>query len=125
MEKAKIIIVEDDIMNLDIICCELFDFYELHPISDDQFSLSDFEQIMPNLIIFDTEMNNVDIFSLYNQQQMHPLLKTIPIMFSISTDNLIDQEKLSILGIENYITKPYNMQNVQNKIDKILSTNNL
>lgn len=120
MAKAKIIIIEDDIDNLDFLCCELFDFYELHPISDEQFTIGDFEKIRPNLIILDTDMQNIDIFSLYRLLKENPTLAKVPVLFAINKDNIAHKKNLADLKIESYVHKPFNALKLKAAINKLL-----
>lgn len=120
MAQAKIVVIEDDIDNLDILCCELFDTYELHPISDEQFTIANFEKIQPDLIILDTEMQNVDIFAVYRLLKNHPRLKAIPILFVTGADNIAHKDKLASLNTEKYIYKPFNTLKLKTTIRRLL-----
>lgn len=120
MEKAKIIILEDDIDNLDLLCCELFDTYDLHPVSDEQFTLRDFERLRPDLIILDTEMQNVDIFSIYRQIKGNACLKKTPVLFATSASNTAHINALINLQIESYLQKPFHSLKLKTTIARLL-----
>lgn len=64
-EKTKIAIVDDDIVSLNIIQSALGNLYEVHAIMDESTALTEFERIMPDLIIMDIMMPKIDGVSLY------------------------------------------------------------
>lgn len=115
-KKHKIVIVDDDFINLDILCCELSDLYEIYPVSDGLSSLHMFEDIMPDLIILDIMMPEIDGISIYIAQQNNPILRHIPVIFVTAIEDGEYEAQLLQWGASAYITKPYDMQEIRAKI---------
>lgn len=120
-EKTKIAIVDDDIVSLNIIQSALGNLYEVHAIMDESTALTEFERIMPDLIIMDIMMPKIDGVSLYIAQKQNPKLERIPVIFVSAIGDTEYKVQLLEWGVEDYITKPYDVDEVRARVKRQLS----
>lgn len=120
-EKNKIAIVDDDIVSLNIIQSALGNLYEVHAIMDESTALTEFERIMPDLIIMDIMMPKIDGVSIYIAQKQNPKLERIPVIFVSAIGDTEYKVQLLEWGVEDYITKPYDVDEVRARVKRQLS----
>ncbi len=109
MIKPIILIVDDIIENLQVLGSTLFDSgYEIAIAENAKSALKILDEILPDLILLDIMMPEIDGFQLCKQIKNNDALKDIPIIFLTAksdTDNII---KGFQYGAVDYITKPFN-----------------
>ena len=119
-KKLKIVIVDDDSVNLEILKNALSDLYDVYTVSDGLKSIETFEKVMPDLIILDIMMPNIDGVSIYIAQNQHPKLEKIPVIFVTAIDDVEYKIQLLEWGINDYITKPYNVEEIRARIKRAM-----
>ena len=75
---------------------------------------------MPDLIILDIMMPNIDGVSIYIAQNQHPKLEKIPVIFVTAIDDVEYKIQLLEWGINDYITKPYNVEEIRARIKRAM-----
>jgi PAS domain S-box-containing protein len=65
------------------------------------------ERAIPDLIMLDIQMPEMDGFEACRQLKMNPVLKDIPVIFVSGMHETLDKVKAFQLGSVDYITKPY------------------
>jgi len=78
------------------------------------------EDIIPDLIILDIMMPEMNGWEVYDKVKSDPKLKEIPIIFLTARTDDIAKNAGKFLG-EDYIKKPYDIKEVLKKISKILN----
>ena len=119
-KKLKIVIVDDDLVNLEILKNALSDLYDIYTVSDGLKSIETFEKVMPDLIILDIMMPNIDGVSIYIAQNQHPKLEKIPVIFVTAIDDVEYKIQLLEWGINDYITKSYNVEEIRARIKRAM-----
>jgi CheY-like chemotaxis protein len=76
---------------------------------------------MPNLIVADLKMPNVDGYELVKQLRDSILYKDIPVIVLSSSEDKNEYTKFYDLGIHEFIIKPFNPEDLESKIAKIIS----
>lgn len=76
---------------------------------------------IPDLIITDLQMPNMDGIGLINSLKESGYFKHIPIIVLSSKDSSADRIECLKLGAEDYMIKPFNPEELQLRIDKILN----
>ncbi|SEJ41863.1 hypothetical protein SAMN05660742_10756 [Propionispira arboris] len=109
--RDKIVIIDNNFDNLDMVCCALFDVYDLYPISDDFTSTAYLEVFLPDLIILNTDLIYSENFS-FAQFRSHPLIKNIP--FLLITPSGPPPEGLQSLSSQ--LLYPYTLDSLQQAI---------
>lgn len=78
---------------------------------------------IPDLIITDLQMPNMDGFELIIRVKESGYFSDIPIVVLSSRDSSNDRIKCLKMGAEDYLVKPFNPEELQVRIEKILERN--
>ncbi|MFY0598116.1 MAG: response regulator [Cyclobacteriaceae bacterium] len=123
-ESTVILIVEDheDIRNY--LLEELGDQYEMLEAEDGRSGLNKALAIIPDVIISDVMMPQINGIQMANQLKNNELTAHIPILFLSARG--ATQHKLEGLaaGASDYISKPFNTQEIKLKVQNLLETRN-
>jgi DNA-binding response OmpR family regulator len=119
MQKYKLLVVEDD-PNLGTILSEYLAAkdYEVTLCADGQEGFEAFTKQDYNLVISDVMMPKKDGFTL--AQEIRKLDKQIPIMFLTAKSMKEDTIEGFKIGADDYITKPFSMEELLLRINAIL-----
>lgn len=115
--KPVVMIVDDSLVNLGILSAGLEEFYETVTIGDGATAIEQIGKIMPDLVILDVVMPDVDGMEVYTTIQKNPATAEIPVIFVTAVDDIDFKVKLLDLGAADYITKPFNMQEVRARVN--------
>ena len=77
-------------------------------------------QYVPDLVICDIVMSGMDGYSVYNALQKDIKTKDIPVIFSTAKSEKSDRQKALVLGVENYLVKPFNDKDLINCVKKCM-----
>jgi len=106
--KKNILLIED---NEDIreSMAEILDLEGYNVITADCgiIGLSLAEQYLPDLVICDIVMSGLDGYSVYTALKNDLKTKNIPVIFSTAKSEKSDRHKAAVLGVENYLIKPF------------------
>ncbi len=106
MKKFKILIIDDQIENIDVLKEILEDQYVIYAIKDSRKVAEFVKKNPPDIILLDIMMPEIDGYELCITLKKDPLWSKIPIIF-ITADSSIDSEEKGLkLGAVDYITKP-------------------
>lgn len=75
-------------------------------------ALDTMENVMPDLIIADILMPEMDGYTFYQEVQKHLEWRTIPFVFLTSMAEREDIQRGRDLGVESYITKPFDPEDL-------------
>ncbi len=75
---------------------------------------------MPDLVITDLQMPNMDGAELIRRMKESGYFKDIPIIVLSSKDSSADRVQCLKLGAEDYVIKPFNPEELLIRIEKIL-----
>ena len=76
---------------------------------------------IPDLIITDLQMPNLDGFELIKRVKESGFFSGIPVIVLSSKDSSSDRIACLKLGAEDYLIKPFNPEELQIRIERILS----
>ncbi len=107
--KARILVADDEenILEAIKINLELEDYEVITAVSGSE-ALSKFKEQRFNLVILDVMMPNVDGFEVCEKIRLED--SDTPILFLTAKDTSIDRIKGLKLGADDYITKPFNLE---------------
>jgi len=112
---ARILIVEDEKVINKLICKNLaLVGHQCITAFDGEQALELFEQHAVDLVLLDVMLPGMDGFEIMEY------LKTVPVIFLTSKSALADRLKGLRLGADDYITKPFEMLELQARIDAVL-----
>lgn len=116
--KAKIMVVDDSITNLNIARKALEQQYETLLIPSGEKALSMLEKITPDLILLDVEMPGLGGFEVIQQIKLLPTpICEIPVIFVTAKDDNGSEFEGLDLGAVDYITKPFSFQLLLKRVD--------
>lgn len=123
MEKKKILLVEDDI-NLGTILSEflILKNFEIHLSKDGEEGLDEFKNGDYDLCLLDVMMPKKDGFTL--AKEIRQFNKHIPIIFLTAKSLQNDKIEGLKIGADDYITKPFNTEELLLRINAILKRYN-
>lgn len=76
---------------------------------------------IPDLILTDLQMPNIDGFELITHVKNSGYFKDIPIIVLSSLDSSSDRIKCLKLGAEDYLVKPFNPEELLIRIERVLN----
>jgi len=121
--KAKILIVEDDYSILKIIQFNLEkEGFEIKTALNGTSALSILETWMPDLIISDIMMPEMDGFEFLTSLKKLNFEKDIPFLFLSAKDDIDDKIQGLNLGAFKYLTKPFKVRELLRAINDLLQT---
>jgi DNA-binding response OmpR family regulator len=108
-EKPTIVVVEDDDEIRNFLTEELQKDYEVKAFLHGKQALPEIYRIMPDIVLSDIMMPEMDGNALCTQLKMNPMTNHIPVILLTAKNR--DEDKLEGLetGADAYIVKPFNM----------------
>ncbi|OJJ17307.1 hypothetical protein BKI52_31905 [marine bacterium AO1-C] len=118
--KDKILVVEDSQELRKFICIQLAPFYEVLEATNGEEGIAKALECVPDLIISDIMMPKVDGFELLHTLRNSPLTSHISIIMLSANASAESKIKGLKTGGDDYLTKPFNVQELLLKIKNIL-----
>lgn len=105
--RATILVVEDNV-DLNMAICEILESFEFKVFSSkDGFEARDWLQDnQPDMILCDIMMPGMDGYTLLRHARSDAKLRTLPFIFLTARTSVADRRKAKEIGIEDYLTKP-------------------
>ncbi|MEL6459904.1 MAG: response regulator [Cyanobacteria bacterium J06621_15] len=113
-----ILIVDDNPTNLKVLSGAIADSgCEILVSTDGESAIEQAEYARPDLILLDVIMPGIDGFETCNQLKQNPITYEIPILFMTALSDTVDKVKGLSLGAVDYITKPFQTEEVLARIN--------
>ena len=120
MEKMKILAVDDNIINLATIEQELKDKYEVITVNSGARAIRYLNKERPDLVLLDVQMALMDGIETLKEMRTMENGSTLPVIMLTSKKDKETVIEGSKLGILDYVVKPFDTQNLHERIDKAL-----
>jgi diguanylate cyclase (GGDEF)-like protein len=126
-QKDKVIlIVDDNPNNLKL----LFDFlkesgFKVLVAKDGESAIEKLQEVSPNIILLDVMMPGIDGFETCYRLKASVATKDIPVIFMTALTDRVDKVKGLSLGAVDYITKPFQQEEVLARVQLHLRLRNL
>ncbi len=118
----KVLIVEDDIDLLENVTeFLLLQNFEVKTSRNGKEALKQLDIELPHIIICDISMPIMDGYQLYEHIQKKPETSILPFIFLTAKTEVNDIRKGMNLGVDDYISKPFNYEDLLNSITTRLS----
>lgn len=105
---GDILLVDDVLDNLQVLSAMLeAEGYEVRQALNGHMALMGIEAELPDLILLDVMMPDMDGYAVCQQLKSHPRTAGIPILFISALDTLEDKLQAFAVGGVDYITKPF------------------
>jgi twitching motility two-component system response regulator PilG len=76
----------------------------------------------PDLIFIDLMMPKLGGYETCQIVKQHPDFKDIPIVVLSSRDGMFDKARAKMVGVEEYLTKPFSKESLLSTVDQFLTT---
>lgn len=121
-----ILIVDDNPNNLKL----LFDFlkesgFKVLVAKDGESAIEKLQQVLPNIILLDVMMPGIDGFETCYRLKASVATKDIPVIFMTALTDRVDKVKGLSMGAVDYITKPFQQEEVLARVQLHLRLRNL
>lgn len=120
--RSLIMIVDDDRLGLETARGMLKDKYEVAVANSGALALKLLERQMPDLMILDIRMPDMDGLELMDHLQAHPLWRTIPVMFLTADTNSNNEVECLRKGAVDFVHKPFEVEVMLSRVNRILKS---
>jgi len=115
--KKKILIVDDEKMNIMVLAHVLKAHYDIIVAADGASGLAAAEKHWPDLILLDIIMPDMDGYEVIGKLKASETTKEIPVVFISGLHDADDREKGMSLGAMDFIMKPFDASVIKSTID--------
>lgn len=119
--KAKILIVDDEDINLEILEAGLSGDHQIIRCSSALDVMAMTQGQLPDLILLDIGMPKMDGYQVCRALKRNDSTRHIPVVFSTAFDSAEDEIKGFECGASDYITKPFNMRLIQHRVSNLVA----
>ena len=118
---AKLLIIEDDVTMLDLLRVHLKAVgHAVRVASDAAEGIRAILAETPDLVLSDIAMPYLDGMELLRALRSDPMTMRIPVIFLTGRDDDDTLVKAHQLGVDDFLTKPIQVENLLSSIDKVL-----
>jgi two-component system sensor histidine kinase/response regulator len=123
MEKTtKLLLVEDEVELIKIVETYFRDEgYEVRIAMNAEDALVLLENFSPDVIVSDVRMGRMDGFQFLETLRKSPDKAQIPLIFLTILDDRASVERAKTLGAAGYLTKPFDVEDLHDKIREVLT----
>ncbi len=126
MKKSSILVVDDTSNNLRLLMDILVEQnYEVRLASNGSIALQSIQSSPPDLLLLDIIMPEMDGYEVCRRLKEDPQTQDIPVIFISALNELFDKVKAFSLGGVDYITKPFQTEEVLARVKTHLSHRHL
>ena len=123
---ANILVVDDTPANLRLLAGILIQQgYNVRPVRDGNQALSIAETIAFDLILLDINMPIMDGYEVCEKLKANPNTRGIPVIFISALSDVLDKIKAFGVGGVDYVTKPFQVEEVLARVETHLTLQNL
>lgn len=120
---AKILIVEDNALNIKLFCDLLSAHdHEPHAVTDSRLALEEARRFRPDLVITDIQLPHVSGLELIRLLREDSDLREVPIMAVTAYAAQGDEERIRGAGAQSYVSKPISVARFVAEVDGLLAT---
>jgi DNA-binding response OmpR family regulator len=125
-QKAQLLIVDDYPTNIKVLSDLLIEYgFEVLIARDGENALQKLERISPDLILLDILMPGMDGFETCRRLKDQASTQDIPVIFMTALSDPVDKIKGLTMGAVDYITKPFQQEEVLARVNTHLKIRQL
>ena len=126
LSTASILIVDDTAANLQVLAGMLKERgYKVRPVPSGKLALIAAQRHPPDLILLDINMPELNGYEVCEQLKTDDKLKGIPVIFISALTEQLDKVKAFATGGVDYITKPFQMEELHARVETHLKLSRL
>lgn len=116
--KGNIVVIDDEPANLDSLLTILTEHgYSARSAADGETGLQLVRRELPDLVLVDVNMPGMNGYQVCASLKNDPITRKIPLILILSIDNSINQPKAMLSGSVDYITSPFDAEEVLWRIE--------
>jgi serine phosphatase RsbU (regulator of sigma subunit)/DNA-binding response OmpR family regulator len=116
--RADILVVDDTPANLRLLADLLGNQgYKVRPTNSGARALAAIQTELPDVILLDVRMSGMDGYALCTTLKNDPRTRDVPVIFISALDETLDKVKAFAVGGADYITKPFQFDEVLARIE--------
>ncbi|MEA5535532.1 hybrid sensor histidine kinase/response regulator [Crocosphaera sp. XPORK-15E] len=120
-DHGNILVVDDTPDNLRLLSVMLSEQgYKVRKALNGQTALKTIHQVPPDLILLDINMPSMNGYDVCQKLKKDPVIQDIPVIFISALDDVLDKVKAFEVGGVDYITKPFQSEEVIARIENQL-----
>ncbi|MBD3559949.1 hybrid sensor histidine kinase/response regulator, partial [Planktothrix sp. FACHB-1355] len=124
--KGKILIVDDTLDNINALATILTDCgYKVRKALHGQMALMGVQASPPDLILLDINMPEINGYEVCKKLKSDDKTREIPVIFLSALDDVLDKVKAFSVGGVDYITKPFQFEEVLARVETHLTIQRL
>ena len=116
----RVMIVEDDLSIAQMLAKTLGTKYKVSVVNDGSHALATAVDQRPDLVLLDVNLPGMDGYTVAAAMRDSNVLSRVPIIFLTARDSSLDVIKGIQVGAKHYITKPFQINDVIGKVQKLL-----
>jgi len=120
--RKKVLAVDDNPLNLEIIQEALGDEYNLETATTGEEALEVAVDFQPDLILLDIMMPGINGYEVCRRLRANSAFADTPIVMVTAKDSLSEKIRGREVGAEDYITKPFEEDELRESIEFFLQT---
>ncbi len=125
-ERASILVVDDTPANLQVLAGMLKDRgYKVRPVPSGKLALSAARRDPPDLILLDINMPEMNGYEVCGHLKADDHLRGVPVIFISALTEQLDKVKAFAMGGVDYITKPFQMEELYARVETHLNLRRL
>ena len=123
MNEKRILCIEDEAEMIDLIRLILGRRgYDVHGAPGGVEGIKQVKETIPDLVLLDLMMPDMDGWEVYQQMKADPALRDIPVIVVTAKAQNIDKVLgLHIAKVDDYIAKPFSPQELMDSVDKVFN----
>lgn len=121
LNQSRILIVDDEKTNIDILVHLLYEHYEIIVATDGVEALDLVWEKSPDLILLDIMMPFMDGYEVLKNLKENPKTEAIPVILLSALREVENKAKGFKLGAVDYVTKPFNEEEVRVRVNTHIS----
>ncbi len=126
ISKADILVVDDTPDNIRLLSIMLLEEgYNVRKALSGQMALTAVKTVLPDLILLDISMPGMNGYEVCKLLKEDTQTRSVPVIFLSALDDVIDKVKAFRVGAVDYITKPFQVEEVLARIQTHLTLRNL
>ena len=126
ISKADILVVDDMPDNIRLLSNMLMEQgYAVRKAISGQIALTAVQSLPPDLILLDINMPKLNGYEVCTILKKNPQTRSIPVIFLSALDEILDKIQAFQVGAVDYITKPFQFEEVLSRVQTQLTIRNL
>ena len=125
MQQPSTILIVDDLQSVRVYLAELLteQGYHLAFAASGEEALSTASFLIPDLILLDVMLPEMDGFEVCQRLRTDPLLVEVPVIMVTALNDLVSRLRGLEVGVDDFITKPFNRAELLARIRSVTRLN--